>query len=204
MKSIEDTLKLINSIVNSLSKSDKVNIALVGGYCAIAHGVERTTADVDFCVYTDSIHKKDIGVFAGLLRNKLPGNFEIRFIEGSKIMDDPFKHDVIFIYDKSGEYPKVDIIIAKYKWELEGIKSSKPLEDIPFPVLPKPYLIAMKLRAGGPKDDYDVIELYGLLTDEEKVKTLELAKLIRMDKKLTKLTKPRKIKKVREDKDQLI
>ena len=204
MKSIENTLKLIDSIVGSLSKSDEVNIALVGGYGAIAHGVERTTVDVDFCIYTDTIHEKDIKVFTELLGNILPDNFEIKFIEGSKIMDDPFKHDVIFVHDKSGEYPRIDVIVAKYKWELEGIKSAKPLVDIPFPVLPKPYLIAMKLKAGGPKDDYDVIELYELLTDEEKGKTLELAKLIHMDKKLARLTKPRKLTKAKEDKDQLI
>lgn len=204
MKSIEDTLKLINSIVDSLSKGDNVNIALIGGYGAIAHGVERTTVDVDFCVYTDIIHEKDTSVFTGLLRNALPDNFEIKFIEGSKIMDDPFKHDVIFIHDKSGEYPRVDFIVAKYKWELEGTKLATPLEDIPFPVLPKPYLIAMKLKAGGPKDDYDVIELYELLTEEEKEKTLELAKLIHKDKKLARLIKPKKVKSEKEDRDQLL
>jgi len=204
MKSIENTLKLIDSIVGSLSKSDEVNIALVGGYGAIAHGVERTTVDVDFCIYTDTIHEKDTKVFKKLLRNILPDNFKIKFIEGSKIMDDPFKHDVFFIHDKSGEYPRIDVIVAKYKWELEGIKSAKPLEDIPFPVLPKPYLIAMKLKAGGPKDDYDVIELYELLTDKEKEKTLKLAKLIHMDKNLARITKPRKPAKSKEDKDQLI
>ncbi len=204
MKSIEDTLKLIDSIVVSLSDSDEVNIALVGGYGAIAYGVERTTSDVDFYVYADIIHEKDTSVFTGLLRNALPDNFEIKFIEGSKIMDDPFKHDVIFLHDKSGEYPKIDFIVAKYKWELEGIKSAKPLEDIPFPVLPKPYLIAMKLKAGGPKDDYDVIELYELVTEKEKEKTIELAKLIHMDKKLTRLTKPKRAKRVKEDKEMLI
>lgn len=204
MKSIEDTLKLIDSIVDSLSESDEVNIALVGGYGAIAHGVERTTADVDFCIYTDIIHEKDTNIFTGLLRNVLTDNFEVKLIEGSKIMDDPFKHDVVFIYDKSGMYPKIDIIVAKYKWELEGIKSAKPLEDIPFPVLPKPYLIAMKLKAGGPKDDYDVTELYELLTKKEKEKTHELAKVIKKDKKLLRLIKPRKAKKEKEDKDQLL
>lgn len=204
MKSIEDTLRLIDSIVVSLSDSDEVNIALVGGYGAIAYGVERTTSDVDFYVYADIIHEKDTSVFTGLLRNALPDNFEIKFIEGSKIMDDPFKHDVIFLHDKSGEYPKIDFIVAKYKWELEGIKSAKPLEDIPFPVLPKPYLIAMKLKAGGPKDDYDVIELYELVTEKEKEKTIELAKLIHMDKKLTRLTKPKRAKRVKEDKEMLI
>ena len=78
------------------------------------------------------------------------------------------------------------------------------MEDIAFPVLPKPYLIAMKLRAGGPKDDYDVIELYELLTDEEKIKTNELARIVHKDKKLVRLIKPRKTKREKEDKDQLI
>lgn len=47
----------------------------------------------------------------------------------------------------------MDFIIARYKWELKGIKEARPLEDIPFPVIPKPYLIAMKLKAGGLKDE---------------------------------------------------
>ena len=103
------------------------------------------------------------------------------------MLDDPFKDDIIFIHDKSGEYPKIDLIIARYKWELEGIESAALLEDIPFPVLPKPYLIAMKLKAGSLKDDYDIVELYKLLTEEEKTKTHELANRIHRDKKLTDL-----------------
>lgn len=203
MKSIEDTLRLISSIVDSVSRGNVINIALVGGYAVIAHGVERTTADVDFCVYTDIISRNGAQAFAGFLRDAIPDNFEIKFVEGTKMID-PFKHDIIFLNDRGGEYPRIDFIIAKYRWELEGIRSAMPLEDIPFPVLPKPYLIAMKLKAGGIKDDYDVVGLYGLLTEEEKMKTHELAKLIRMDKKLMKLIKPKKVKREREDKSQLI
>lgn len=204
MKSIEDTLKLIDRITVSLSEQDELNVALVGGYAAIAHGVERTTADVDFCIYTGIIHSQNTPAFIEMLKNVIPENFDIKFIEGSKILDDPFKHDVIFLYDKSGEYPKIDFIIAKYKWELEGTKQAKPLEDIPFPVMPKPHLIAMKLKAGGLKDDFDVVELFNLLTEDEKDKTYELAKLINRDKKLFRLLKPRKLKKEREDKDLLL
>lgn len=204
MKSIEDTLKLIDKTVKSLSKKYQVNIALVGGYAAIAHGVGRTTADVDFCVYAEIINRKNTNAFIEILKNAIPNNFEIKFIAGSKILDDPFKHDVVFLYDNSGEYPKIDFIIAKYKWELEGIKYAKPLEDIPFPVLPKPYLIAMKLKAGSLKDDLDVVELYNFLTEEEKAKTHELAKLIHRDKKLLHLLKPVKVKREKEDKNLLL
>jgi hypothetical protein len=45
MKSIDDTLKLIDKVVASLRNHVKANIALVGGYAAIAHGVERTTVE---------------------------------------------------------------------------------------------------------------------------------------------------------------
>lgn len=204
MKSIRDTLNIVKKIVKLLSDHDKVSIALAGGYAVVAHGVERTTVDVDFCIYADTIHQKDTKAFIGLLKTILPDNFEIKFMEGTRILDDPFQHDVIFLYDKSGEYPKIDLIVAKYKWELEGTKASRPLEDIPFPVLPKPYLIAMKLKAGGPKDDYDVIELYGLLTKKEKGKTHELAKLIHKDKRLSQLIKPKKILREKEDKAQLL
>lgn len=204
MKSIEDTLKLVDEITKSLSEKDKVNIALVGGYATIAHGVERTTADVDFCIYTEIIHNQNTSVFIEILKRVIPENFKIIFLEGSKILDDPFKHDVVFLYDKSGEYPKIDFIIARYKWELEGIKKAKPLEDIPFPVLPKPYLIAMKLKAGSLKDDFDVVELYNLLTRREKTKTHELARLIHRDKKLLSLLKPRKVKREKEDKELLL
>jgi len=181
-----------------------VNIALVGGYAVIAHGVERTTADVDFCVYADIISRNGAQAFARFLRDVVPDNFEIKFVEGTKMIDDPFRHDIIFLDDRAGEYPRIDFIIAKYRWELEGIRAAMPLEDIPFPVLPKPYLIAMKLKAGGIKDDYDVVGLYGLLTEEEKMKTHELARLIHMDKKLTRLIKPKRIKREREDRSQLI
>jgi hypothetical protein len=204
MKSIEDTLSLVNSLVIYLSKTGNIYIALAGGYGAIAHGVERTTVDVDFCLYADIIHKSDTKTFLSYFKDMLSDNFEIRFMEGSKFLDDPFRHDIIFIEDKSGEYPRIDIIIARYKWELEGIKSARPLEDIPFPVLPKPYLIAMKLKAGGPKDDYDVIELYSLLNEEEKQKTHELARLIRKDKRLVEILKPRRSETEEEDESLLL
>jgi len=190
MKSIKNTLKLVDDIVKLLSKHGEVNISLIGGYSVIAHGVERTTVDVDFYIYTDTIHRENTSVFVELLKRVVPENFEVKFMKGSKDIEDPFKHDVIFIHDRGGEYSRIDFIVPIYKWELEGIKAAKPLEDIPFPVLSKPYLIATKLRAGSLKDDYDITELYKLLTEEEKKKTLELAKTIKRDKKLDRLINP--------------
>lgn len=167
MKSIEDTLRLIDKIVHSFHRRDKLYIALAGGYAAIAHGVERTTADIDFCIYADLIQKGSLKELFFSLKEIISERFETEFVEDTKFIDDPFQHDIIFLKDKLKEYPRIDFIIARYKRELEGLKEARPLEDIPFPVFPKPYLIAMKLKAGSLKDDYDIVELYSLASEDE-------------------------------------
>ncbi|MBI1869813.1 MAG: hypothetical protein HYS07_01310 [Chlamydiae bacterium] len=146
MKSIEATLDLVSKAVKSLKMQDHVLLTVIGGYAVIAHGIERTTKDVDFCFYSDLYHKSDVQGLVESLKGVFPSHFGIRFIEGSKSLDDPFQHDVVFIEDINGDYPRIDIIVAKYHWELEGIKEAKSVKGIPLPVLPKPYLIAMKLN----------------------------------------------------------
>lgn len=47
----------------------------------------------------------------------------------------------------------------------------------------------MKLKARSLKDDYDIVELYKLSTEEEKRKARELAKLIKKERKLLSLLK---------------
>ncbi|MBM4135885.1 MAG: hypothetical protein FJ241_03540 [Nitrospira sp.] len=207
MKPILDTLNELKDLINKFSSETQYKdtvIALIGGYAVIAHGIERTTKDIDtLCVGSpyDSFGK-DLSQF--LKKHFHQKGAKVEYFPQSPDIHDPFQHEIIYIKDPKGIVPRIDIIIARYKWELEGLLSSEPEKKIPINLLPKPYLIAMKLKAGGPKDDYDVIELYELLTDKEKEKTLKLTKLIHMDKKLARLTKPRKIKRVSEDKDQLI
>jgi len=188
MKSIEDTLRTIRDITNALPI--KVDIVLVGGVAVILHGVERTTLDVDFCVYSDAISRDGSPAFFDMFVKHLPSRFSARLIKGSKIPDDPLQHDILIVDDKDGEYERVDLLIARYKWEVEGIKLAVRLEGVPFPVLSKPYLAAMKLLATGYKDAHDVVALYGLMTVEEKTKIQELAKRMGRDKKLERLLSP--------------
>jgi hypothetical protein len=188
MKSIKDTLQTIRDIISALP--DNVTLALVGGYAVILQGVERTTLDIDFCLYTDLIHAQNSVAFFNLLKEHLPERFSARLLQGSKFPDDPFKHDVIVIEDTKGEYIRIDFLIAHYKWELEGIRQAERFQDIPVPVLSKPYLAAMKLRASGFKDANDVVELVRLMTPEERAQTQNLAKRIGRDKKLAALLSP--------------
>jgi len=189
MKSIEDTLKIIQDIIKKFPTD--IDIALIGGYAVILHGVERTTLDIDFCIYSSVIHSShDSTSFYDLLLRCLPERFEARLMKGSAIPDDPLKHDVIFIEDSMGEYIRIDLLVAKYKWELEAIRSAGTIEGIPIPVVKKPYLVALKLRSTGYKDASDVIGLINLMTEEEKEKTIELAKRIGRGKKLNMLLLP--------------
>ncbi len=196
MKSILDTLKTIRDITNALPI--KVNIVLTGGYAVIQHGVERTTLDLDFCVYADLIETSGTTEFFAILKNHLPKRFAAQLMQGSKIPEDPFKHDLIRISDTREEFLRVDLLIARYKWELEGMQLAETKKDMPIPVLSKPYLVAMKLIATGYKDAHDVVTLMALMTNEEETKARELAKRIGRDKKLERLLSPPPEEEVRE------
>lgn len=207
MKPILGTLKelrkLISKFIDKTEYKDTI-IALVGGYAVIAHGIERTTKDIDTMAIGNPYDRfgKDLSEF---LKNELKGKkLEVEYLPQSADIHDPFQHEIIYLRDPKGSLPRIDIIIARYKWELEGLLSSKPEKEIPISLMPKPYLIAMKLKAESPKDDHDIIELYSLLTEEEKNKTHELAKLTRKDKRLAHLIKPKKIKIEKEDKGLLL
>jgi hypothetical protein len=198
MKSIDDTLKIILDITNAIPV--KADFVLVGGVAVILHGVERTTLDVDFCVYSGT----DSPAFFDLLVKHLPKRFIVRLIPGSEIPEDPLKHDIIIMDDTEGEYERIDLLMAQYKWEKEGMERAVHIEAVPFPVLGKPYLAAMKLFASGYKDAHDVVALFGLMSNEEKDKTRELAKRIGRDKKLERLLFPPPEEEVRENPEEYI
>jgi hypothetical protein len=188
MMSIHDTLKTILDISNALPV--KIDLALTGGYAVILHGVERTTLDLDFCVYFDVKKVADTTAFFNLFKKNLPGRYEVQLMEGSKIPADPFKHDLIRITDTQKEILRIDLLIVRYKWELEGLQQSETKKEVPIPVLSKPYLVAMKLQASGYKDAHDIVGLMSLMAEGEKIKTFELAKRIGRDQKLTRLLTP--------------
>ena len=89
--------------------------------------------------------------------------------------------------DTQGEFPRVDLILARYRWELEAIREAQTMTGIPLPVVSRPYLVAMKLRATELKDESDVVGLIGLMDDEEKVKACGLARRVGREKKLARL-----------------
>ncbi len=67
--------------------------------------------------------------------------------------------------------------------------SAKTIAKLSIPIIPLPYLLTMKLIAGGRKDELDVIELLKVITKDDLRKAKELAKKVRRDKKLQALLK---------------
>ena len=66
----------------------------------------------------------------------------------------------------------------------------------PLQPFPKPYLVAMKLMAGGGQDEEDIRNLFLIMDDPEKDKAWELARSIKRNKNLSNiLTQGRRGKK---------
>lgn len=191
MKSL---LKTVTECIDSFSEQANVVrfAAIVGGEAVIMHGIPRTTIDVDILLFCgdEKKHIDNIGkVFASFLRKEIGGKFEIKNFEASKDPSDPLKHDLIIVTDLEKRFKKLDILIANYQWELEGLKSMDSPHTGPLYPYPKEYLVGMKLMAGGPQDNEDIKNLFLVMSDTEKEKAWKLARLIRRNKYLSKILK---------------
>lgn len=182
-------MSVIKNAVTLFNKDSAHNasVALIGGYAAVYLGSERTTFDVDVCFHSQD--NEPGRAFFDFLKQHLPSNFTPRLIEASKDPFDPLKHDIITISDSEKKYPRIDILVIRYKWELEGLELATAPKKLSFPVIPAPYLTAMKLMAGGRKDELDIIGLLRNMSEGELEKTRELAKKVRKDRKLQALLK---------------
>ncbi|MCL5674906.1 MAG: hypothetical protein M1501_04090 [Candidatus Omnitrophica bacterium] len=189
MKSINATLKLIAKEIHRFSTDTQYDIksSLIGGQAIISYGIPRTSLDIDICmvIMDNKNNYIDGKKFTDFLLKELP-DFNIKFHRGTDI-EDSLKHDFIRLQHKKNIYPIIDIIFANYKWEIESIKESIKVKNIPIPVLPKKYLIAMKLKAGGLKDILDINDLFQLMSKKEKQEVFDLTVYLRIDKKLRKI-----------------
>lgn len=194
MKSL---LKIVTECIDSFSEQANVIrlAAIVGGEAVIMHGIPRTTIDVDILLFCED-EKKDVGnigkAFASFLRQELGGKFEVENFEASKDPSDPLKHDLIIITDPENRFKKLDILIANYAWELEGLKSMDAPHTGPLYPYPKEYLVGMKLMAGGAQDNEDIRNLFLVMSDSEKEKALGIARVIRRNRNLSRILKERR------------
>ncbi|RLC07501.1 MAG: hypothetical protein DRI57_25880 [Deltaproteobacteria bacterium] len=164
--------------------------AIIGGEAVILHGIPRTTLDLDLLLFCEDEENHVSNLckrFSVFLQEELGKQFEIRAVAASKDPFDPIRHDLTVVEDSRHQFRRLDILIANYKWELEGFDIMDSPHTGPIQPYPKPYLAGMKLMAGGAMDEEDIRNLFLIMSDSEKEKTFELAHLIRRDRNLSRI-----------------
>ncbi len=187
---MKDLLKTVTACIDEFcaERNASRRAAIVGGEAVILHGVPRTTIDIDVLlafVDQDGDPAELTAQFSSFLRERLGDKYRVAAHRASKDPDDALKHDIVLITDTHREYKKVDILIANFDWELEGLQRAESPGAGELPVYPKAYLVGMKLLAGGRRDEEDIISLFHLMSESERDETMELARRIKKDRNLS-------------------
>ena len=189
---MKNLLEIVTKCIDSFSEKENLTrfAAIIGGEAVILHGIPRTTLDLDILyfpgdpqAFTDNL----VETFASFLRKELGSQFKVEEFAGSKDPFDSLRHDLIIITDLKRRFKKLDILIANYKWEIEGFQAMVSPSKGHLQPFPKPYLVAMKLMAGGGQDEEDIRNLFLIMDDSEKDKGWDLARLVKRDRNLSKI-----------------
>lgn len=160
--------------------------AVIGGVAAIAHGVYRSTVDLDLLVDTGDLDLLDFRIVIKKLleenRDVLPGLEELGPLSikskpasrpGSS---EPLKNALIALFAEDG-MRVLDFMGVYYEFDREALDRRIELDKLrPVGVIDSPYLVLMKLNAGGPKDKLDVYEVYTKSAPQKKNEIVSVAK----------------------------
>ena len=125
-----------------------IRYALIGAGALAAHGVARSTYDIDLLTM-------DGGVLdAGLWLSMSDATADIRTADA----EDPLGGVVRFRRDDDRD---VDLIVGRPAWQDQVVQRATPLRlpDVTVPVVTAPDLILLKLYAGGSQDAWDIEQL---------------------------------------------
>jgi predicted nucleotidyltransferase len=134
--------------VREILERTGIRYAVIGAIAVAARGIPRFTADFDF--FTADRRVFDPELWSELRSEEIP--VDIR--KGD--FDDSLGGVV-----RIGQVHEVDIVVAKWKWELAVIERAEPVDiaGAPMPVPTTGDLILLKVAAGGQKDRNDVTSL---------------------------------------------
>lgn len=143
--------------------SAAIRYAVIGGWAVIARGYVRATLDFDF--FTTDRRVLQVAMWNNLRSEDTP--IDVRAGD----VDDPLA-GVVRIGSKP---PLIDIVVGRHKWEqnvidraetvdLEGRKMRVPLTSD---------LILLKLAAGGPIDQQDILRLLAVGPREQLIREVD-------------------------------
>lgn len=171
---MEDPIVRASSLLNEAG----IPYCLIGGYAVAAYGVPRFTADIDFLIAPPASRIKD---FLSFLYSK---GYQAHLNKADLL--DPLG-DVIIAYT---DLP-IQFICAKYGYHFTAIENARVInyEGKEVKIITCEDLIILKLKAGGPKDLWDV---ENLLECQDGLNTSYLtntAKALKIDKILMSILK---------------
>ncbi len=142
-------MSLLKDVLTALSR-ESIPHAIIGAAALSAHGVSRSTADVDLLT-------NDPRCLTPSTWAPLSGHCEIDIRRGDG--DDPLKGVVRF--SRPGEMD-VDIVVGRHAWQQECVERAVAMAALEAKVVGLPDLVLLKLYAGGPQDAWDVHQVLGL------------------------------------------
>jgi hypothetical protein len=142
-------MTLLDRVVCLLGERD-VRHALIGAAALAAHGIARSTYDIDLLTTDERVLGDE---FWSGLRSEGP-SADVRRGDDQ----DPLRG--VVRVELADERP-VDIIVGRHPWHARAVDRARQLADAP-PVVTARDLILLKLYAGGTQDVWDVRELLRL------------------------------------------
>jgi predicted nucleotidyltransferase len=145
-------------------KEASIPHALIGAGAMAAHGVSRSTFDVDLLVTDPTVLSEAFWVSC------VAEGTEIDVRRGD--VDDPLAGVVRF--RATGERT-LDLVVGRFAWQRDLLVRAIQVaaEDLLVPVVRIPDLILLKLYAGGPQDAWDITQLLALEGATETVAEVE-------------------------------
>lgn len=140
-------MTLLAEVVRILD-ANAIRYALIGAGALAAHGVARSTYDIDLLTM-------DGGVLdTGLWLSISDATADIRTADA----EDPLAGVVRF---RRPDDRDVDLIVGRPAWQDQVVQRATPLRlpDVTVPVVTAPDLILLKLYAGGSQDAWDIEQL---------------------------------------------
>lgn len=151
-------MSLLERVVSLLERRH-VRFALIGAAAMAAHGVSRSTSDID--LFTTDRRTLDRDVWTGT------DAVDVRRGDA----DDPLA-GVVRI--SGPDAAAIDIVVGRDAWQDRVLAAAgvATIEDVAVPVVDVAGLVLLKLFAGGPQDAWDIEQLLAV-GDEHVVAAVE-------------------------------
>jgi hypothetical protein len=153
-------VSLLREVIAVLRR-EAVPHAIIGAAALSAHGVSRSTADVDLLTTDPRCLNRSLWA-------PLQGRCEIDIRSGDA--DDPLLGVVRFSHPGDLD---VDIVVGRHSWQQDCVSRAVEMAVEDTRVATLSDLVLLKLYAGGPQDAWDVHQVLGLAGAAETVTLIE-------------------------------